>query len=98
MKNLKFTLQTRHPIESSRDRHPPSKMEPLEPEDYVSRTASQEIDTVEISPRHPEYMVIGTYSLVKTSEPRDYEAQTRKGALQLLRIISWEVWQMTRPE
>lgn len=90
MKNLKFTLQTRHSTtrESSRDRHPPSKMEPSEPEDYVSRTASQEIDTVEISPQHPEYMVIGTYSLVKTSEPRDYEAQTRKGTLQILPVSS----------
>ncbi|KIV96786.1 hypothetical protein PV10_00604 [Exophiala mesophila] len=90
IKNLKLILQSRYSAtkQNSRDRHPLSKMEPSEPQDYVTRTALQEIDTVEISPLHPEYMVIGTYSLVKTSEPRDYEAQTRKGTLQILPVSS----------
>lgn len=63
------------------------KMNSPEPE-YVVRTASEEVDTVAISPLHPEYMVIGTYSLVKNSEARDYEAQVRKGRLQVMTVSS----------
>lgn len=64
----------------------PSKMaEPPEIE-YVSRAADQEVDAVEICPDHPEYMVIGTYSLVKKDEPCDYDGQTRKGTIQVMTV------------
>lgn len=63
--------------------------EPAEPE-YVSRTVAGEIDTVAISPVHPEYMVIGTYSLLSRGETPEYEAQVRKGTLQIMRVT--EIW------
>lgn len=62
-------------------------MEESEPE-YDSRTASEEIDTVVVSPIHPEYMIIGTYSLVTGSEPREDEAQVRKGSLEVMLVSS----------
>ncbi|EXJ85162.1 hypothetical protein A1O3_05837 [Capronia epimyces CBS 606.96] len=60
-----------------------------EPEmEFTSRTADQEVCAVEICPDHPEYMVIGTYSLVKKDERRDYEAQTRRGTLQVMPVAA----------
>ncbi|KIW11164.1 hypothetical protein PV08_10464 [Exophiala spinifera] len=55
---------------------------------YTTRTADQEIDTVAICPAHPEYMVIGTYSLVKPDAPRSYPSQTRQGSIQVLTVSS----------
>ncbi|KIX07650.1 uncharacterized protein Z518_02303 [Rhinocladiella mackenziei CBS 650.93] len=60
-----------------------------EPEiESSSRAADQEVDTVEICPEHPEYMIIGTYSLVKKGEPCDYEGQSRRGTLQVMTVAS----------
>ncbi|KAK7885475.1 hypothetical protein LTR67_010268 [Exophiala xenobiotica] len=53
---------------------------------FTSRTADQEIDTVAICPEHPEYMVIGTYSLLKPDSQRSYAGQTRQGTLQVLTV------------
>lgn len=65
-------------------------MEPgtLEVKEYTTRTADQEICAVEICPAHPEYMIIGTYSLVKNEDRRDYEAQTRRGTLQVTPVAA----------
>ncbi|KAL2415432.1 hypothetical protein ABEF95_006377 [Exophiala dermatitidis] len=54
--------------------------------EFTTRTTDQEVCAVEISPMHPEYMIIGTYSLVKKDDRRDYEAQTRKGSLQIMTV------------
>ncbi|KAL2421382.1 hypothetical protein ABEF95_007417 [Exophiala dermatitidis] len=54
--------------------------------EFTTRTTDQEVCAVEISPLHPEYMIIGTYSLVKKDDRRDYEAQTRKGSLQIMTV------------
>ncbi|KIW74740.1 hypothetical protein Z517_11510 [Fonsecaea pedrosoi CBS 271.37] len=56
--------------------------------EYTSRTADQEVDTVAICPSHPEYMIIGTYSLLKKDEPCDYTGQTRRGSLQVMTVMS----------
>ncbi|KAI1619881.1 hypothetical protein EDD37DRAFT_570449 [Exophiala viscosa] len=53
---------------------------------YTTRTAEQEVDTVEICPSHPDYMIIGTYSLVKKDDRRDYEAQVRRGTIQVMTV------------
>lgn len=56
--------------------------------EYTVRTADQEVDTVEICPAHADYMIIGTYSLVKKDDRRDYEAQTRRGTIQVMTVAS----------
>ena len=72
--------------------HPPIlKMSPEI--SFTGRTADQEIDTVAICPEYPEYMVIGTYSLLKPESPRSYAGQTRQGTLQVL-----TVWPEFRPK
>ncbi|KIV81943.1 hypothetical protein PV11_04090 [Exophiala sideris] len=54
--------------------------------EYTTRTAEQEVDTVAICPTNPDYMIIGTYSLVKKDDLRDYEAQTRRGTIQVMTV------------
>ncbi|OAP58960.1 hypothetical protein AYL99_06257 [Fonsecaea erecta] len=56
--------------------------------EYTARTADQEVDTVAICPTHPDYMVVGTYSLLKKDEPGDYTGQTRRGSLQVMTVVS----------
>lgn len=56
--------------------------------EFDTRIADQEVDAIEICPAHPEYMVIGTYSLLKTNDPRDYEGQTRRGTIQVMEVAS----------
>jgi len=58
----------------------------LEPEEFSSRTAPQEVDTVEICPVYPDFMVYGTYALIKEDEHRPHEAQVRKGLIQVLPV------------
>lgn len=55
---------------------------------FTSRTADQEVDTVEICPEHPEYMIIGTYSLLKKDDPCDYIGQMRRGTIQVMPVLS----------
>lgn len=65
------------------------KMSSSSPEiPYTTRTADQEIDTVAICPTNPEYMIIGTYSLLKPDAPRSYPSQTRQGSIQVLMVAS----------
>ena len=54
--------------------------------EYTSRTLDQEIDTVAICPLHNEYMVIGTYSLVKKDTPTEYHGQVRRGSLRVMTV------------
>ena len=65
------------------DRYRKMEDAPLE---YTTRTADQEVDTVEICPTNRDYMIIGTYSLVKQEDRRDYEAQTRRGTIQVMTV------------
>jgi diphthamide biosynthesis protein 7 len=56
--------------------------------EYTTRLVEQEVDTVVIVPEHSEYMVVGTYSLVKKDDDaaRDHEAQTRRGTIQVMTV------------
>ncbi|KAK5057571.1 hypothetical protein LTR84_011571 [Exophiala bonariae] len=60
-------------------------MEEAEPQ-FISRKVNDEVDTVAISPLHPEYMVIGTYHLLSVGEPREYDAQMRRGTIQVMLV------------
>ncbi|EXJ59616.1 hypothetical protein A1O7_03762 [Cladophialophora yegresii CBS 114405] len=55
---------------------------------YTTRTLDQEIDTVAICPVHPDYMIVGTYSLVKKDAPTSYVGQTRQGSLRVMTVSS----------
>lgn len=65
---------------------PPSEI--FTPKQWSTRTFAQEIDTIQICPQYPQYMVIGTWSLLKDDEPREYAGQTRKGVLQVMTVAS----------
>ncbi|KIY02596.1 uncharacterized protein Z520_01061 [Fonsecaea multimorphosa CBS 102226] len=54
--------------------------------EYTSRTADQEVDTVAICPSHRDYMIIGTYSLLKKDDTCAYTGQTRRGSLQVMTV------------
>ena len=58
----------------------------LEITDYDARTAPEDVDTVEICPAYPDFMVFGTYSLV--GREREYDAQIRKGTIEVLPVSS----------
>ncbi|KAL6252510.1 hypothetical protein RBB50_000229 [Rhinocladiella similis] len=77
-----YTLTHSHP-HSALDKMSPSPAIP-----YTTRTAEQEIDAVAICPTYPEYMIIGTYSLLKPDAPRSYPSQTRQGSIQVLTVSS----------
>ncbi|KAK4906540.1 hypothetical protein LTR66_017709 [Elasticomyces elasticus] len=53
---------------------------------YHSRNLDQEPDTVTIVPRAPDYLLLGTYSLVKNDSDETDAEQARKGSLQFLRF------------
>ncbi|KIW69708.1 hypothetical protein, variant 2 [Phialophora macrospora] len=55
---------------------------------YTTRTLDQEIDTVAICPLHPDYMIVGTYSLVKKDTPTSYAGQSREGSLRVMTVSS----------
>ncbi|KAJ9604104.1 hypothetical protein H2200_011627 [Cladophialophora chaetospira] len=56
--------------------------------EYTTRTLDQEIDTVAICPSHPDYMIIGTYSLVKNDSQASYVGQSRLGSLRVMTVSS----------
>lgn len=56
----------------------------LEITEYYARTAPEDLDTVEICPTYPDFMIFGTYSLV--GREREYDAQVRKGTIQVLPV------------
>ncbi|OCT47373.1 hypothetical protein CLCR_03393 [Cladophialophora carrionii] len=55
---------------------------------YTTRTLDQEIDAVAICLDHPNYMIVGTYSLVKRDAPTSYAGQTRQGSLRVMTVAS----------
>jgi diphthamide biosynthesis protein 7 len=55
---------------------------------YTTRTLDQEIDTVAICPLHSDYMIVGTYSLIKKDTPTSYAGQTRQGSLRVMTVSS----------
>lgn len=58
------------------------------PEDYTTRSLDQEIDAVAICPAHNDYMIIGTYSLIKKDDPTEYAGQSRRGSLRVMTVSS----------
>jgi len=63
-------------------------MKPFEPSQHTSRQTSQDIAAVEICPAYPDYMVVGTYTLVKDDDDKDYASQVRKGTLLVMPVTS----------
>lgn len=78
MNRVQLNIDNHRARLGEREEKPPP---PFEPQKYTSRDAPEEIDTIEICPAYPDYMVVGTYSLVKKDDPKDYEHQFRKGML-----------------
>jgi diphthine methyl ester acylhydrolase len=56
----------------------------LEITDFQSRTAPEDLDTIEICPAYPDLMVFGTYSLV--GKEREYDAQVRRGSIEVITV------------
>ena len=54
--------------------------------DYTTRTLDQEIDAVEICRAHNEFMIIGTYSLVKKDSKTEYAGQVRRGSIRVMAV------------
>jgi hypothetical protein len=63
-------------------------MKLFEPLQHTSRQTSQDIAAVEICPAYPEYMVVGTYTLVKEDDDKDHASQVRKGTLLVMPVTS----------
>ena len=63
---------------------PKAAFMPLEITDYHARTAPEDVDTIEICPAYPDFMVFGTYSLV--GREREYEAQVRRGTIEVMPV------------
>jgi diphthine methyl ester acylhydrolase len=56
----------------------------LEITDFQSRTAPEDLDTIEICRAYPDLMVFGTYSLV--GKEREYDAQIRRGSIEVITV------------
>lgn len=52
--------------------------------EYHARTASADVDTIEICQAFPDFMIYGTYSLA--GRDREYEAQIRKGTIEVIPV------------
>ena len=59
-----------------------------EPAHYTSRTLSEPVAAVEVCPAHPDYMVIGTYALLKSDEPEASIGQIRTGSISVLPLAA----------
>ena len=55
-----------------------------EPSSYTSRTLAEPIAAVAVCPEYPEYMVVGTYSLLKPDEEGPKPTQIRTGSVIVL--------------
>ncbi|RMZ89147.1 hypothetical protein DV736_g3632, partial [Chaetothyriales sp. CBS 134916] len=60
----------------------------MEITEYSSRKAVAEVDCVAVCPTYPEYLIYGTYSLVKRREDQEIAAQIRSGTIQALPVSS----------
>jgi diphthamide biosynthesis protein 7 len=59
-----------------------------EPANYTSRTLSDPIAAVEICPAYPDYMIIGTYALLKSDEPAVSVGQVRNGSVSVVPVAA----------
>jgi diphthamide biosynthesis protein 7 len=70
--------------EPSPDSHPLATVS--EPGQHTSRTLSDPIAAVEISPAYPDYMVVGTYALLKAGEQGATVDQVRTGSISIVSV------------
>jgi diphthamide biosynthesis protein 7 len=75
---------------SSRDDSPrsPSIAAVREPAHYTSRTLSDPIAAVEICPAFPDYMIVGTYALLKADEQGVSASQVRTGSISVVPLAA----------
>ena len=66
--------------------HSPTLATVPEPEDFTSRTAAAPVAAVAISPACPDYMVVGTYALLRPDEPETSIGQIRNGSVYVLPV------------
>jgi diphthine methyl ester acylhydrolase len=57
-----------------------------EPTQHTSRSLSDPIAAVEISPAYPDYMVVGTYALLKVGEQGASVSQVRTGSISIVPV------------
>src|SRR5579871_1893931 len=57
-----------------------------EPAHHTSRSLLDPIAAVEISPAYPDYMVVGTYALLKAGEPGASVGQVRTGSISVVPV------------
>ncbi|RMZ85423.1 hypothetical protein DV737_g794, partial [Chaetothyriales sp. CBS 132003] len=58
----------------------------MEITEFSSRKGFAEVDCVAICPTYPEYLIYGTYSLIKRREDQELAAQIRSGTIQALPV------------
>ena len=81
--NMQLTQPTLEVVEQA---DPPKETMTVEIKNYTARTAPGDVDTIEICPAYPDFMIFGTYNLVKPGEPRDYPSQVRKGLIEVIPV------------
>ena len=57
-----------------------------EPANFTSRTQAGPIAALAISPAHPEYMIVGTYALLKPNETSVSPGQVRTGSISVFSL------------
>jgi diphthine methyl ester acylhydrolase len=75
---------------SSKDNSPrsPTTATVPEPAHYTTRTLLDPIAAVEICPAYPEYMIIGTYALLKPDEQGVLAGQVRTGSISVVSLAA----------
>ena len=58
----------------------------MEITDFTPRTASADLDCLTICPAYPDFLIYGTYLIVKRTEDQEYSAQVRTGSIQTLPV------------
>ena len=59
-----------------------------EPAIFTSRTLADPIAAIEICPAYPEYMIVGTYALLKHDEEGASKSQVRKGSIYVVPLAA----------
>ena len=59
-----------------------------EPARYTSRALTGPIAAVEICPAHPDYMIVGTYALLKPDQPGVSASQVRTGSISVVPLAA----------
>ena len=68
--------------------HSPTMAAVPEPPHYTSRDLSDPIAAVEICPAYPDYMIVGTYALLKRGEPEASVGQIRNGSISVVPLAT----------